>query len=347
MDKTDAFESKYNFRFEEVAAATTTVHGEKSTSQPLLVGYSRTSLSDTLRRKEDARKLKREQRKEKKMAERKAKEERLKRLKNAKREEMEHRVKQIKSVLKKSWIEGQEEQEEEDDLIDENILLKLLDGDYDAENFDQLMNKAFGDRFYEKTEEEWKTDKDVQASYMDDPEYRDAMIGEEEEEDLEKDDNGGDYYDEEDVDYGEDEDGVEKTELEQRLDAKIEEELYKLDYEDIIDDLPTRFKYRSVEANNFGITAEEILLASDSTLKQYVSLKKMAPYAEEPYNPGSKRRKRFRELLHKERSTSETAESKDHVDSSKLGNAESSKEKHKKRRQKKRKRNVDMAAAAS
>ena len=58
------------------------------------------------------------------------------------------------------------------------------------------------------------------------------------------------------------------------------DELYKLDYEHIIAGMPTRFKYRKVEPNNYGLSTEEILFARDTTLKNYVSLKKMAPYRE-------------------------------------------------------------------
>ena len=64
--------------------------------------------------------------------------------------------------------------------------------------------------------------------------------------------------------------------------SKSLDEYFQLDYEDIIGgDLPTRFKYRSVKANDYGIPASVILSKSSKELNQMVSIKKLRPYRDQ------------------------------------------------------------------
>ncbi len=329
LERTDQFESKYNFRFEEANE-----NGSSGASHSI-VGYSRASLSNTVRRQDDTRKKKRQQRKERKEAERKAKEEQLRRLKNAKRQEMEERLNEIRSVLGGKNVEVQGED------IDEATMMKLMEGDFDPDKFDELMSKSYGDRYYDKDEVEWKNDLDVRESLkdgekdivMDEGNTDGGMYDEydeQEDDNYVNDDQNAEEFGEEDEDYyyGDDDEqykGEEETALEKKLKEKMLDELYKLDYEDIIGDMPTRFSYRKVEPNSYGLSPEEILYSRDTTLKQFVSLKKMAPYREDgEYHPDTRKRRRFREMakqdfdeFEKDYEMSKAEEEKNNVGSSK------------------------------
>lgn len=338
LDRMDDFESKYNFRFEEANDSNHTQ--EEHLQQHGIVHYARSSNATTkvLRRKEESRKLKRLARKERKAEERKAKEEKLKRLKNAKRDELRSRMDKLRNVLgykKSSKGESAGVLADVDDDFDdsagltgsaeEEMILKLMEGDYDPDKFEQVMNTAYGEEYYNKEDVMWKSDTDVKLDLMGGDDETDVDIGIADDGigamyddgDDNEDDNEEDYQDEgfeeDDGQQWHEEEEVpseEVSQLDKKLQSKMMDELYKLDYEDIIGDMPTRFKYRSVEANNYGLSTEEILFARDSTLKQFVSLKKMAPYRdEEEYQPGAKRRKRFRQMAKAEKSSMVEGES--------------------------------------
>ena len=72
-----------------------------------------------------------------------------------------------------------------------------------------------------------------------------------------------------------------KTEVPEKIKQAIEEHLYKLDYEDKIDDIRCRFKYKSVPASTYGLDYSDIFASSDKALNRHVSLKKLAPYRPE------------------------------------------------------------------
>ncbi len=342
LDRTDQFESRYNFRFEE--------GNENSGAALSVVGYSRSALSDTIRRKDDSRKLKRQQRKERKLTERKKKEERLRRLKNAKKEELEERIHKIKSVV------GDIAGEANDEVVDEEMVAKLMEGDFDPDKFGEIMSKMYSEDFYNQEDSEWKNDVDVKEGLK-----KTAIDGEG---DVVYDEGEGGLYDDageemvddgdgdvgEDYDYemeGEEAEGEEvgdESKLDKKLKDRMLDELYKLDYEDIIDDMPTRFKYRQVESNRFGLRPDEILFAKDTALKEFVSLKRMAPYNEGgEYVPGYKKRRKFRDILEEDM---EEMIAKDANEKQEAEAEDTDKQPKKKRRRQKKGKKKDRESAS-
>ncbi|KAJ3274803.1 KRRI-Interacting protein 1 [Terramyces sp. JEL0728] len=69
------------------------------------------------------------------------------------------------------------------------------------------------------------------------------------------------------------EDDIDINDIEKYMD-----EYYQLDYEDVVGDLPVRFKYRKTDPETYNLTPEDILMADDQDLNELVSLKKLAPY---------------------------------------------------------------------
>ncbi|KAH1101506.1 hypothetical protein GLYMA_13G144202v4 [Glycine max] len=116
-----------------------------------------------------------------------------------------------------------------------------------------------------------------------------------------------------------------KTALLEKARQAMMDEYYKLDYEDTIGDLKTRFKYAKTKPSRFGLSASEILLMDDKDFNQYVSLKKLAPYWEEEWKLSKQKRymlkMRAKELLCA--SSLDKKKKKSKVDSGKITSSKS------------------------
>ncbi|XP_058232008.1 protein KRI1 homolog isoform X2 [Hemibagrus wyckioides] len=301
LQKQEDFERHYNFRFEEPGA-----HQVKT--------YPR-NIATSVRSKDDRRKKKREDVKERKKKEKEQKQQQLKELKNLKRVEIMDKLKKLKELTGNKELAFSE--------VD-------LEGDFDPQHHDQLMQKFFGDEYYKEDDEEkpqFEDDDDELEGHWN----WDTWTGEEEEDYEEEEEHEGEGESFEpncedpdfimDADYDPSQQAVSKKKKKKQkelMKKKIGDDIplmgkkrkkshfaeiitqnkpvfdpqeksfeqyldeyYKLDYEDIVDDLPCRFRYRQVVPNDFGLTTEEILGADEKELNHWCSLKKTCMYRSE------------------------------------------------------------------
>uniref|UniRef100_A0A8C9XIV3 Protein KRI1 homolog n=1 Tax=Sander lucioperca TaxID=283035 RepID=A0A8C9XIV3_SANLU len=275
LERQADFERSYNFRFEEPDAQRVKT-------------YPR-SIATSVRSKDDRRKRKREEVKERKDKEKEQKREQLKQLKNLKRNEIMEKLKKLQELTGNEQLAFSQTD---------------LEGDFDPQQHDQLMQKFFGNEYYGEEEEgkpQFDDDDELDGKMgflpmqqcsdlhvliecsqgsilMDadyDPSQHTASKKKKERKKMKKEDLPQSGKKKKKSHFAEVItknkpvfDPQEKS-FEQYLD-----EYYKLDYEDIIDDLPCRFRYRQVLANDFGLSTEEILTANDTELNRWCSLKK-------------------------------------------------------------------------
>ncbi|CAF4876554.1 unnamed protein product [Pieris macdunnoughi] len=281
VEEQGKFERAYNFRFEEP-------------DEEYLKRYPRTM--NFIRPKDDRRSRKRAEIAQRKEEEKKKKMEEIGRMKALKLKEIQEKIAKIKEVT------GNEELpfEEAD-----------IEGDFDPAEHDRRMKAIFDEQFYGEADDEKPVfpDLDEELEIENWDKFNVQQDNRQDEDELHCEDDDFNM----DADY---DPKVAKKNLIEELKrdqnkkrrnrkrksklaeilaqekpkfapqveksyAEYMEEYYKMDCEDVIGDLPTRFKYRDVVPNDFGLTIEEILLADDKELTQWVPLKKLVKYRPE------------------------------------------------------------------
>ncbi|KAF9442814.1 hypothetical protein P691DRAFT_779207 [Macrolepiota fuliginosa MF-IS2] len=316
----DAFESSYNFRFEEPNSST-------------IPSFPR-SIPSLVRREDTKRKDARERRKQRKEEEMEKRREEVRRLKALKMREIRRKLELVgrqggilgaKGKGKTKEALGVDEWEAKDGEMDEALRELDLEGDWDPEKHDVQMAGLFaggeGD-----VEEGWdntdEVDEDGKPVWNDDIDIGDIHIsdddavpvdntkkdkkkkkkkkkkgGEEEQEDE------GVDIDAMDADVqalrkelGEEEEWDGTEEMRKRKLDEYMEEVYNLDFNDMVGDLPTRFKYTPVAPQTYSLTPVEILLATDKELNEFMSVKRYAPYKTDARKWDAKRQQKLKEL---------------------------------------------------
>ncbi|CAA6657007.1 unnamed protein product [Spirodela intermedia] len=283
LEKQEKYEAEFNFRYQEGA-------GDR------VLGHSRVT-EGTVRKKTNARKLQRKSKEERMSQAELERKEELKRLKNLKKKEIQEKLEKIRKIA--GIAEGGECALDEDDLEEE----------FDPEEYDRKMKKVFDVDYYDAEDADPGFDSGGDEN-LEKPDFdmEDELLG------LPKDwinSGSADGFQaarakilnrKEEAETEPQSEGKRKRKRKISLREKVElekamEEYYKLDYEGTIGDLKTRFKYKPVPSNRYGLSAEEILLADDKELNQYVSLKKIAPYREEEWKVS--RQKRYHQKMKK------------------------------------------------
>ncbi|XP_078657389.1 protein KRI1 homolog [Branchiostoma floridae x Branchiostoma belcheri] len=291
LEKAENFERKFNFRYEEPDAE-------------FIKSYPRT-IASSVRRKDERRKKKREETRERKKEEKHKKKEELRQLKNLKKKEILDKLDHLKEITGNQDIGFNQAD---------------LEGDFDPKKYDEMMQNVFNEDYYGEEEgqkpefpEEEELEEDVNWNQWQGPDGEEGGGGEDDWENSQEWEEP--HCDDPDFNMDADYDPEAQQSTSQEIlamskkkkrrrklgtyfaeavnkkkpvfdpnDKTFEEylsEYYKLDYEDVIGDMPCRFKYRTVMANDFGLTTEEVLTAKDRELNSWCSVKAMSKYRSE------------------------------------------------------------------
>ncbi|NXX50913.1 KRI1 protein, partial [Tricholaema leucomelas] len=307
LARQEQFERSYNFRFQEP-------EGEQVRTFPR-------SIPSSVRRPQQRRREQRQRRQERKQREKVQKQEELKQLKNLKRQELAARLARLHQAMgtPEGTSEGTHGTQGTDGTQGTGgITAAWLQEDFDPQRHDQLMAELFGEDFYCQGAEQ-KPQFEAEEGLEEENWNWDTWAGKEEEEEEEEEEAKAEPHCEDPdfvllerpkppFDPGKTPPRslpqshpspppppdpfksrpppqitsplppslTASSSFEQYL-----EEFYSLDYEDLIGDLPCRFKYRTVLPCDFGLTTHEILAADDKELNRWCSLRKTCMYRSE------------------------------------------------------------------
>lgn len=276
-ERAEAFEEAYNFRFEDPNKINEviTTHARDATNQ------------QSVRREEkSSRKRHREAESMRKEEEKKQRESDKNRLRKLKVDELQEKVNQIKEVagLRASKFTDED-------------WAKFLDASWDDKNWEEEMQKRFGEDYYAEEEEDAGSDgeggrkkRPKKPTWDDDIDITDIVP----DFDAENQKPALDQSDAEmdDADAGE-ESSNKKSKAQEKRDQKRDARKERMRIEEAADRnldlditlLPgatkknaSQFRYRETSPQSFGLTSRDILMADDSHLNKFAGLKKLASF---------------------------------------------------------------------
>lgn len=288
--RADAFEEAYNLRFEDPEA-----------SNEKLVSHARDAAARYSVRRDalTGRKKARENERLKREAERLDREEGKARLRKLKIADAEEKIKKIKDAAGLK-----------NDSLDVNDWSKFLEEGWSDEQWDEEMRKRFGDTYYAEHEVEgaakgkakvkkpkWKDDIDIQDLI---PEFTNNDRGQ-----LDFSLSDIEPYEKEVMDLQSNDEHLPSEQPREKVSSKEKKSgerdnrqkqarKERREIEKLVDanlktgnklaDMGKKhagiFRYRETSPVGYGLTAQDILMASDSQLNQYAGLKKLAAYRE-------------------------------------------------------------------
>ncbi|PWN38960.1 Krr1-domain-containing protein [Ceraceosorus guamensis] len=318
-DRAEAYENAYNFRFEALEAG-------KASEQ--IQSYARNP-QGSARRQDTKRKDQRAERDARKQEEKRQKMGDLKRLAELKQRDVIERLRRLREVTGSSTInlEDLDLEGDFDAAAHDRAMQRAFDEEYYNERDDQFgggkdtLEKPMWDEEIDLPEHVAEVDDadiEMDADFMSghraeqlgDGATRETMSKKDrkklkkklkaaEKRVATKDANA--EVDEAEMDADRQPESHQDEAGQQReLDSAVDA-YYSANYEDVIGDQPTRFKYEPVAKTDYGLSAVEILLADDNELNGIVGLKHIQPYRRGRAKPHdlNRRLKEFRSGLQK------------------------------------------------